>query len=130
MSNEEYGWVLPNQHYSIPTQLGYGIRAFLIDTHYGKPGASPGQIVNWNSGTDGNPHEMGAATYLCHNMCSWGASPLAEELGKIAGFLADHPREVLAFVVENGIHPEDFATAVTASGLILPAAICGVTTTE
>ena len=28
MSNEEYGWILPNQHYAIPTQLEYGVRAF------------------------------------------------------------------------------------------------------
>lgn len=118
MSNEEYGWTLPNQHFSIPTQLEYGVRAFLIDTHYGKPGTSPGEIVNWKPGQDGDPHALGASTYLCHEQCAWGASPLATELGKIADFLSTHPREVLTFVVQDGIDPDDYAAAVTSSGLI------------
>ncbi|HMT05123.1 MAG TPA: hypothetical protein PKD76_06245 [Solirubrobacterales bacterium] len=116
MSNEEYGWLLPNQHFSIPTQLQKDIRAFLIDTHYGKPDGSGG-VINWNNATDGNPAGV-AGTYLCHSYCSLGASDLAGEFSKVASFLAANPREVLVFVVENGINPNDFATAVTASGLI------------
>lgn len=119
MSNEEYGWLLPNQHYSIPTQLSMGIRAFLIDTHYGKAqaGSGPSNVADWKNGTDGNPVGV-ANTYLCHSLCSMGASDLTGELGKVADFLRGNPREVLAFVVEDGIAPDDFATAVTESGMI------------
>ena len=118
MSNEEYGWILPNQHYAIPTQLEYGVRAFLIDTHYGKPsaGSGPSNVADWNNGTDGSPKGV-AGTYLCHQNCSWGASDLTAELGKVTDFLASHPREVLIFMVEDGIYPQDFATAVNDSAL-------------
>ena len=116
MSNEEYCWSLPNQHYSIPTQLSFGVRSLLIDTHYGKP---DGDIVfDWNSGADGNPHDVGAPTYLCHSFCTLGASKLDSELAKVADFLRANPREVMIFVVQNGIHPDDYATAVNDSGLI------------
>lgn len=120
MSSEEYGWALPNQYHSIPTQLDQGIRAFLIDTHYGKPtpGAGVSNVADWNAGADGNPHEVGAPTYLCHSYCALGASPLAEELAKVTSFLQANPREVLVFVVQDAIHPDDYATAVDDSGLI------------
>lgn len=116
MSNEEYGWLLANQHFSIPTQLQKDIRAFLIDTHYGKPDGNGG-VVNWNNVSDGDPVGV-AGTYLCHSYCGLGASDLSGEFSKIASFLSTHSREVLVFVVENGINPNDFAAAVTASGLI------------
>lgn len=117
MSSEEYGWLLPNQHHSIPTQLEMGIRALLIDTHYGKetPGAGSG-VANWNAEVDGDPAGI-AGTYLCHEFCSLGASELTAELGKVADFLSSHPREAVVFVVQNAIAPADFASAVTASGL-------------
>jgi len=118
MSNEEYGWGIPNQHYSIPTQLSMGIRAFLIDTHYGKPQGTAGQVVNWDDSTDGDPSANGAGLYLCHEFCQIGASELTSELTKVADFLADHPREVLVFVNEDYISPADFAKAVTDSGLL------------
>ncbi|HRV60531.1 MAG: hypothetical protein KDB54_08315 [Solirubrobacterales bacterium] len=119
MSNEEYGWAIPNQHYSIPTQLGYGVRAFLIDTHYGKPSPGTGVsgVANWK-GSDGDPHTNNAGVYLCHVFCTLGASDLTTELGKIANFLASHPREVLVFQVENYVDPEDIASSVSDSGLI------------
>lgn len=117
MSNEEYDWIIPNQHYSIPTQLSMGVRGFLIDTHYGKPSSGASGVQNWNTGTDGDPVGV-AGTYLCHEYCSLGASDLTGELAKVTDFLASHPREVLIFVVQNGIAPSDYAKAVTASGLI------------
>lgn len=113
MSSEEYGWALPNQIHSIPTQLSMGVRGFLIDTHYGKVVGS--QVQDWK-GDDGSPVGV-AQTFLCHSYCPLGASDLVSEFGKVADFLAESPREVLIFVVENGIAPSDFASAVNSSGL-------------
>jgi len=109
MSNEEYGWALPNQHYSIPTQLDMGIRAFLIDTHYGKHNGSTVENSN-RANSDG--------MYLCHEYCQLGSTPLVEELGKVKDFLAANPREVLIFVNQAGVTPADYAQAVTDSGLL------------
>ncbi|MGK2931700.1 MAG: hypothetical protein ACSLFD_02840 [Solirubrobacterales bacterium] len=117
MSAAELDWAIPNQTYSIPEQLTRGVRALLIDTHYGKPGSN-GRIDDWKPNTDGDPQTNGAGTYLCHTSCSLGASDLKTELGKVAGFLSANPREVLVFVVQNGIDPDDYAKAVSASGLI------------
>jgi hypothetical protein len=114
MSNEEYGWKLPNQHYSIPTQLDKGIRAFLIDTHYGLANAS-GAVTNQPTA---NRNDPGVKMYLCHEFCQLGSSELIPELAKVADFLAANPREVLAFVVQDSLVPADLATAVTESGLV------------
>jgi hypothetical protein len=118
MSNEEYNWALPNQHYSIPTQLDMGIRAFLIDTHYGKPGTGGSGVANWNNGTDGDPHEHGATVYLCHELCMLGATGFTAELTKVRDYLAAHPREVITFMIENYVDPQDIAKSFTDSGLI------------
>jgi hypothetical protein len=114
MSNEEYGWKLPNQHYSIPTQLDKGIRAFLIDTHYG---LADGNGVVAKQPT-ANRNDPGVKMYLCHEYCQLGSSELIPELAKVADFLAANPREVLVFVIQDSLVPADLATAVTESGLI------------
>jgi len=112
MSNEEYGWALPNQHFSIPTQLEMGVRAFLIDTFYGKPSDESGNLIE---NTD-RAHSTGM--FLCHTLCLIGSTPLIEELAKVKDFLAANPREVLVFVNEANITPADFASAVEESDLI------------
>lgn len=114
MSNQEYGWALPNQFVSIPSQLEMGVRAFLIDTHYGELNQN-GKVANVNKNTG---HTNGSTMYLCHEFCQLGATELVPELARIAQFLAANPREVLVFVNQDAIHPDDFAAAVTASGLI------------
>ncbi|MCB0856993.1 MAG: hypothetical protein KDB57_02610 [Solirubrobacterales bacterium] len=116
MSNAEYGWGLANQSYSIPSQLELGVRAMLIDTHYGKsaPGVGVSGVIDW----EGDPGADGVNTYLCHSTCILGASNLTAEFGKIADFLSKHPREVLVFVVQDDITPLDHAKAVEESGLI------------
>lgn len=111
MSNSEDGWGIPNQLYNIPNQLTMGIRSFLIDTHYGKPGDGGSGIVNSDKAES-------TGTFLCHELCLLGASPLAAELAKVKDFLAANPREVIVFIVQNGITPDDYATAVTDSGLL------------
>lgn len=94
MSSFEEGWGAPNQNYALKRQLDDGIRAMLIDTHY------------WQEGT-----------YLCHSICELGDTPLVEGLRTMRTFLDDHPGEVLALLIQDGISPEDTAQAFEQSGL-------------
>jgi hypothetical protein len=114
MSAAELGWALPNQTYSISNQLNQGVRALLFDTHYGEAGMN-GTVTNISKGDGRITH---AQTFMCHEYCQLGSVDLTEELGRIADFLAANPREVLMFINQDGISPEDYATAVTDSGLL------------
>jgi len=118
MSSKEFGFGIPNHQYGIPHQLANGIRAMLIDTHYGKPRTitflgKPTVVID--DVTESTP---GRLPYLCHVSCLSGAIPLATGLKAVADFLKTHNREVMIFVNESYITPADFSTAVTSSGLL------------
>ncbi|MFZ9668274.1 MAG: hypothetical protein ACO3CR_00250 [Solirubrobacterales bacterium] len=113
MSASDLGWVGPNQKFDIPSQLQRGVRGFLIDTYYGRKRPN-GTVENVPTDQSSAP---GVATYLCHSICPWGASPLVPELAKVADFLKRNPREVLIFVNQDSITPNDFARSVEGSGL-------------
>ncbi|MEA2479112.1 MAG: hypothetical protein QOJ07_1034 [Thermoleophilaceae bacterium] len=111
MSAASLGWSIPNQSVDIPTQLRYGIRGLLIDTHYGHPDSS-GKIVTDKEKT------AESGLYLCHELCEIGATPLVDVLGQISAFLDAHPDNVLLIDQEDYISPADFAEAVSQSGLL------------
>jgi hypothetical protein len=94
MSSFELGWAAPNQNFGMKRQLDDGIRAMLFDTH------------RWNDDL-----------YLCHSICELGHTLLADALGEIRAFLDAHPHEVLSFIIQDGITPEETAGAFEASGL-------------
>lgn len=116
MSASQAGFGLPNQTYAIPDQLKRGARAFLFDTHYGRPAPN---VLNPN-GVDSveDPSAFpDASTYLCHVLCQFGATKLTSGLRYFTNFLRRNPREVLVLINEDYISPDDFAKAVRASGL-------------
>lgn len=113
MSTLDQGWLIPNQLVSIPKQLDAGIRAMLIDTHYGKAN-SQGKVTNVDTEHKDDP---GVEMYLCHERCDAGASELIPELVKVRNFLTANPGEALVFVNQASVTPEDFEEAVIASGL-------------
>jgi hypothetical protein len=99
-------------------QLKRGIRAMLIDIHYGVPGSYDlgGGPVKYVQTTDAtNPNRQ---LYLCHEKCELGSTPLVDGLKPIAAFLKSHPREVMMFVNEDYVAPSDFAAAATKAGLL------------
>ncbi|MEO7197250.1 MAG: hypothetical protein ABIZ50_02130 [Solirubrobacterales bacterium] len=144
---EEPGWFLPNQRYGITRQLDDGIRALLIDTHYGIPrgdGRGFGQVI-----TDlekeqktrqevvaeigevgvrkaeelvGNLAFHGAASapkpYLCHVLCELGATPLPSALEGIDTWMQAHPDEFLVIFIEDVVSPAETAAAFERSGLL------------
>jgi hypothetical protein len=111
MSAASLGWAIPNQQVGIPEQLAAGIRGFLIDTYYAHRGPD-GQLV-----TDPAPLPE-SELYLCHLSCGIGATPLAEALAAMRGFLRANPANVLVIVNEDYTRPEDFAMVVRRTKLI------------
>ena len=141
MSNAEIpDWMFPHHQRAIPQQLREGVRALLIDVHYGFPGASriktdlsgerpTREILEEALGEEGleaamrirarlvGADEGSRGLYLCHGFCEIGAYELVPTLREIRSFLLQHPGEVLLIVVEDYVTPEDLAQAFADSGL-------------
>ena len=143
----EPGWFLPNQRYGIIRQLDDGIRALLIDTHYGigQSGRGFGGVITdlnrENKTREEVTKELGAETveraedlvgrlrfgeephgdaqpYLCHVLCELGATKLDDALDGIDEWLKTHPDEFLVIVVEDVVSPEETAQAFQRAGLL------------
>lgn len=140
---DEPGWYFANQTYPIARQLQDGIRAFLIDIHYGVSEPATGRVRTdlTAEGSDRNkvaqqlPAEalrvadrvaggIGLGTlkgtpepYLCHTVCELGSEPLDRELDVIATFLHSHPTQVLVVIVEDYVPPTTIKQAFGAAGL-------------
>ncbi len=142
-ASSEPGWYFANQTYPIPRQLQDGIRAFLIDIHYGVRDPSNGRIRTdlTAEGSDRNkvaeqlpPSALKVADrvaggvglgrlkgvpepYLCHTLCELGAEPLEGELRAMASFLEDNPSQVLVVIVEDYVPPATIERAFADAGL-------------
>lgn len=93
-SNEEDGFIGPNQRYAVPRQLADGVRGLMLDTY----------LVD------------GVVTQ-CHGICDLGSRPLAATLEEIATFLADNPDEVITLIFENYVDGETMVEEFEALGL-------------
>ena len=113
MSALDLGWRIPNQTLAIPDQLERGIRALLVDTHYGRLQAD-GTV---RTDDDGRVTVGERGLYLCHVLCEIGASPLVPVLRSIRDFIAANRNTVIMIVNEDHVAPGDFAAAVEESGL-------------
>jgi hypothetical protein len=142
-ASDEPGWYFANQTYPIGRQLQDGIRAFLIDIHYGVYDPATGRVRTdlTAEGSDRNkvaqqlPRSalrvadrvaggvgLGTLTgkpepYLCHTLCELGAEPVDRELDVIATFLREHPDQVLVLVVEDYVPPSTIEQAFAAAQL-------------
>jgi hypothetical protein len=114
MSALNYDFVTPNQTLTIPEQLDGGVRALLLDTHYGRLQEN-GTV---KTDDDGTVTEGVRGTYLCHVLCELGAEPLAPTLRKIRKWLRRNPNEVLVIENEDYISANDFVAAMNRSGLL------------
>jgi hypothetical protein len=133
-------WMFPQQQEGIGKQLRDGVRALLIDVHYGFPGGSriktdlserrPTQeALTAVLGEEGvaaalrirdrlvGVDEGHRGLYLCHGFCELGASELAPTLRAIRDFLVRRPGETLLIVVEDYVSPGELADAFERSGL-------------
>ncbi len=137
------GWHFASQRYGISRQLDDGIRALLLDIHFGVYDGGTGRVRTDLSaeGSDRNKvakqvparalrladrlaGRVGVGTltgtpelYLCHTLCELGADPLNRELKAIGSFLAAHPDQVLIVIVEDYVPPTAVERAFAQAGL-------------
>jgi hypothetical protein len=141
-ATEQPGWHFAPQRYGIGRQLDDGIRALLLDVHYGV--SAPDGLVRTDFAAEGAEENKVAAAlppravrvaeriagplgagmpageprlYLCHTLCELGAEPLGPELATIAAFLESHPRTFLVLVVEDYVPAARIAAAFQTAGL-------------
>lgn len=142
MSNAEIpGWMFPHHSVAFPGQLLNGVRALLIDIHYGFPGAAriktdlegegatreklvgavgeegfeaAQRIRNRLVGVD----EGHRGLYFCHGFCELGAYEVVPALEGIRDWLVVNPDEVLLIVIEDYVTPEEIAKAFGDAGLM------------
>jgi hypothetical protein len=142
-ASTEPGWYFASQRYGISRQLDDGIRALLLDVHYGTVDPATGRVRTdlTAEGSDRNkvaeqvPEPalrvadrvaggVGLGTlqgspepYLCHTLCELGAEPLGRELEVIRNFLAAHRDQLLMVIVEDYVAPSTVARAFEQAGL-------------
>jgi hypothetical protein len=142
-ASDEPGWHFANQRYGISRQLADGIRALLIDVHFGVYDDAAGRVRTDLSaeGSDRNKvakqlpplalrvadrlaGRVGVGTlsgkpelYLCHTLCELGAEPLHQELEVIRNFLEQHPDQVLIVIVEDYVPPASIQRSFEQAGL-------------
>lgn len=114
MSSASLGWKLPNQSIAIPEQLDGGIRALLLDSHYGRL-QPDGTVLTDDKGTVTTGVR---GTYLCHVLCELGATKLAPALRQIRKWLRANPDNVLLIESEDYISSPDLVSAMKRSGLL------------
>lgn len=137
----EPGWYFASHDGGIPAQLRAGIRALLIDTHYGFAGTAGVSTDLSNAAVRAkveatlDPEMIAAAqrilarrtgvprgakpeVFLCHGFCELGATPLDIALGQVRDFLAKNPHEVVILFFEDYVTPADMEASFTRSRLI------------
>jgi hypothetical protein len=145
---DEPGWFFANQRFGIERQLEDGIRAFLIDIHFGAPDADNGPIRTDLQAEGGSRNKVARAlgpqalrtadrlvgragvgrpdgqrrAYLCHTLCELGAEPIDEQLGLFRAFLDANPREVVILFVEPYVPVEEIERALSDADLLDEAA--------
>jgi hypothetical protein len=140
MSNQEIpGWMFPHHQAAIPQMLRDGIRALLVDVHYGYPGGARiktdmsmepnAETIKKAIGVEGyaaamrirdrlvGVDESQRSLYFCHGFCELGAYPVVPVLREIRSFLVAHPDEVIIVVIEDTVPPNDLAAAFEEAGL-------------
>lgn len=137
----EPGWFFASHDGGIPAQLKAGIRALLIDAHYGFAGTGGVSTDLSNSAVRAKVEatldsEMIAAAqritarrtgvhsgakrevFLCHGFCELGVTPLDRTLGQVRDFLEREPHEVVILFIEDYVAPADIEAAFIRSRLI------------
>ncbi len=154
MSSALYpGWLFGEQLNTISEQLDAGVRALLVDTHYGVPSSSrlPGSdtpivLTDRVAGAQVAPPgdeidpevaaraaELAARApraadaqrdiYLCHNYCELGAVRFSSVLADVRSFLETRPDEVVILDIQDATSPADTAAAIEKAGLADRAAV-------
>jgi hypothetical protein len=137
-ANSDPGWTFGRQTGGLLAQLSFGVRAFLLDLHYGAP-LKEVVRTDWLSsreqalseskvsdeerlvlkrflgmvGADFDEREV----YLCHLYCELGATRAKSAFGKIHDWLRVNANEVIILVLEDHVSAEDAVDVLEDSGL-------------
>ena len=137
---DEPGWFFAAQDVGISQQLGDGVRALMIDTHYGisTPRGVATELAPENSKRSKLVDEIGergVATaervtrrigrnpqgrrqlFLCHTLCEVGATRALDALRAVHRFMVRHPEEVVLLSIQDETSAADTAKVIRDSGL-------------
>jgi hypothetical protein len=137
---DEPGWFFAAQDVGISQQLADGVRALMIDTHYGisTPHGVATELAPENSKRAklvAEIGERGVATaervgrrigrnpegqrqlFLCHTLCEVGATRALDALQAVHRFMVRHPEEVVVLSIQDETSAADTAKVIRDSGL-------------
>jgi hypothetical protein len=142
--SREDGWFFRNQIGGLNSQLNGGVRAFMLDLHYGVRTGNGVRTVFRNSEEESAAIEAAGQVadptdqdefddavdligqgvpagepevYLCHVACELGATRAEEAFRTIDDYLRSHPTEVVILILEDHVAPEDAVRALDRAGL-------------
>jgi hypothetical protein len=140
---DEPGWFQPEQPTGVIGQLDDGIRVFLIDSWYGQQTNRPGLVTNIEGSRSKAIHQANAIygkevvdsalrvrqalklepvgpvqPYLCHELCELGSTLWEPLMAQVANWMADHPRDVVTFFIQDDVSPADTARVMQQAGLL------------
>ncbi len=147
MSAADDDFLLPNNQKGIRDQLEAGVRALLIDAHWGLSGEGPfvatdfqregGKAQALENAAENTSQEFvdvaerltrriagqvdestKSEVFWCHVFCEIGATPGVTELEIIKRFVQGHPDEVLIVFIEDHVPPQAIDDIFKRSGLI------------
>jgi hypothetical protein len=137
----EPGWLFAAQDLDIPSQLERGVRALMLDTHYGVR-TSRGVYTALDAGTKSREKieaPLGAEfvataerlrerigfrgggrreVWLCHAYCEVGATRAVDALADVREFLVRHPGEVVVLSLEDSVTPGDMEQVMRDAGVL------------
>ena len=139
-ASSEEGWVFGRQTGGLLAQLSFGVRAFLLDLHYGAPikdlirtdfltpaeqalsdkqmGPKERAALERAIGVfGGDPDPDDRRVYLCHLYCELGATPAKAAFRELHDWLRVNPNEVILLVLEDHVEAEDAVEVLESSGL-------------
>jgi hypothetical protein len=130
------GWLLTRQTQGLLPQLHDGVRALLLDVHYGvqTPSVVRTDLSAGFEDSDLTKEQedalrrlftmVGAASaegekqlFLCHNFCELGAINAERAFGMINDYLREHPEQVVLLILDDHVRSEDAVAALERSGL-------------
>jgi hypothetical protein len=143
---QDPGWLFAENLTGIPDQLEYGIRGFLLKSHYGRPTGvtvAGAEIVVTDTQAEAAtrpqasrdeigdeafrraqqisasvpPPNVAHQAYLCHVYCELGATKFSDVLTAVKQFLQRNPNEVLIFVIGDFISTDDTDAVFQQTGL-------------
>jgi hypothetical protein len=127
MSSPDVVRVWPEHDGNIRDQLDFGIRTLMLDASYWdgidvaelsalRDAANPGPITALLD-TIVTRLAPRPGTYLCHNLCAFGAISMTTALDQVKAFLEANPNDVVTLMIQDGISPADAEAAFVDSGI-------------